>query len=77
MDELEQLRALHAPHSFGSADCAARCEAPHPGVQVCNADDYRWPCPTLDALNGEPRCTCGDPGDGMYWEHSRSCRAGR
>lgn len=58
MDAAERVRALHVPHSFGSTDCATRCEAPHPGVQVCNADDYRWPCPTIQAL-GEDAAECG------------------
>ncbi|MFF3363602.1 hypothetical protein [Streptomyces misionensis] len=54
MDAAERVRALHTPHSFGSGDCAARCEAPHPGVQVCNADDFCWLCPTIQALEGGP-----------------------
>jgi hypothetical protein len=60
MDAAERVRALHVPHSFGSDDCAVRCEAPHPGVQVCNADDYRWPCPTIQALS-DPAPPCQSP----------------
>lgn len=49
---LERVRALHIPHSTGSPECQARCEVAHWGVQVCNEDDYRWPCPTVRALDG-------------------------
>jgi hypothetical protein len=75
MDAEGRVRALHQPHSHGDRLCTTTCEAPHPGVQVCNADDYSWPCPTIRALDEPEPCTCGDPGDGIYWEHSRSCRA--
>ena len=51
MDAAERIRALHVPHDNGSVDCWPRCEAAHPGVQVCNADDYRWPCPTIQTLS--------------------------
>lgn len=37
----------HAPHVSGSVDCSAHCERAHPGVQVCNHDGRRWPCPDV------------------------------
>jgi hypothetical protein len=61
MDELERLRALEA--------------------RVQEALDYLAVYPegsgNVERILTGPRCTCGDPGDGTYWEHSRSCRAVR
>lgn len=47
----DMLLGEHIHHRSGSTDCIARCERAHPNVEVCNSDDYRWPCPTVDKMN--------------------------
>jgi hypothetical protein len=73
MDAAERIRALHVPHDNGSADCWPRCEVAHPGVQVCNADDYRWPCPTIRALDEDPPVQCWhtEPSSPCDWDVCR------
>ncbi|MFH9812494.1 DUF6221 family protein [Streptomyces olivaceus] len=49
IDAKRRTLERHTPHSSGTADCSVHCERAHPGVQVCNHDGRRWPCP--DALD--------------------------
>ncbi|MFI9598915.1 DUF6221 family protein [Streptomyces sp. NPDC052043] len=47
IDAKRRTLERHSPHSSGSVDCSMRCERAHPGVQVCNHDGRRWPCPDV------------------------------